>query len=172
MPDAEGSNRSSLADAIGIGTLTRLVPRELVDEVVASAGRREIRRNKLSARVMMYFFMAMALFHGDAYEEVMRKLAKGLDYMGTWRREWNVPSPGGLCRPRLPSDSLPSRCSSGTPPAVSRADSSGGQASVRMLAPPGRAGASGGSRAHGHAAGRPASERCRAAGRSRSAACR
>ena len=106
MPYAEGSDRSSLTDAIGIGTLTRLVPRELVDEVVASAGRREIRRNKLPARVMVYFVMAMALFYGDAYEEVMRKLAGGLDYMATWRREWDVPSPGGLChaRQRLGAD--------------------------------------------------------------------
>ena len=76
---------SSLTDAIGIGTLTRLVPRELVDEVVASEGRKEIRKNKLPARVMVYFVMAMALFYGDSYEEVMRKLADGLDYMGTWR---------------------------------------------------------------------------------------
>jgi hypothetical protein len=30
----------------------------------------------------------------------MRKLADGLDYMGTWRREWEMPSPGGLCHAR------------------------------------------------------------------------
>lgn len=91
---------SSLTDAIGIGTLTRLVPRELVDEVVASEGRKEIRKNKLPARVMVYFVMAMALFYGDSYEEVMRKLADGLDYMGTWREDWETPSPGGLCHAR------------------------------------------------------------------------
>lgn len=100
MPDAEVSDRSSLTDAIGVGTLTRLVPRELVDEVVLSAGRKEIRRNKLPARVMVYFVMAMSLFYGDPYEEVMRKLADGLDYIGTWRREWGMPSPGGLCHAR------------------------------------------------------------------------
>ena len=41
MLEAEGGNSgvsSSLTDAIGIGTLTRLV-RELVDEVVLSLGR-------------------------------------------------------------------------------------------------------------------------------------
>jgi hypothetical protein len=100
MPDAGIGDRSSLVDAIGIGTLTRLVPRELVDEVVSSADRKEIRRNKLPARVMVYFVMAMSLFYGDAYEEVMRKLSDGLDYMGTWRRQWEVPTPGGLCHAR------------------------------------------------------------------------
>jgi transposase IS4-like protein/DDE family transposase len=90
----------SLTDAVGIGTLTRLVPRELVDEVVVSLGRKELRKNKLPARVMVYFVMAMALFYGDGYEEVMRKLAAGLQYLGTWRREWTMPSPGGLCQAR------------------------------------------------------------------------
>jgi Insertion element 4 transposase N-terminal len=53
---------TSLLGVIGIGTLTRLVPRELADEVVSSAGRTEGRRNELPARVMVYFVMAMALF--------------------------------------------------------------------------------------------------------------
>src|ERR1700749_3395412 len=100
MPDGGFGDGLYLADAIGIGTLTRLVPRELVDEVVLSAGRKEIRRNKLPARVMVYFVMAMALFCGDSYEEVMRKLAGGLDYLGTWKREWDVPTPGALCHAR------------------------------------------------------------------------
>lgn len=103
MPETATSSSDilpSLTDAIGIGVLTRLVPRELVDEIIASQGRKEIRKNKLPARVVAYFVMAMALFYGDSYEEVMRKLADGLDYMGTWRGGWEVPSPGGLCRAR------------------------------------------------------------------------
>ncbi len=103
MLEAQGGNSgasSSLTDAIGIGTLTRLVPRELVDEVVLSLGRKEQRKNKLPARVVVYFVMALALFYDDGYEEVMRKLADGLEYLGSWRREWKVPSPGGLCQAR------------------------------------------------------------------------
>jgi hypothetical protein len=103
VPETVASNSDiplSLIDAIGVGVLTRLVPRELVDEVVASEGRKEIRKNKLPARVVVYFVMAMALFYGDSYEEVMRKLAGGLDYMGTWRKGWETPSPGGLCHAR------------------------------------------------------------------------
>jgi hypothetical protein len=54
MPEAESGNSgtSSLTDVIGIGTLTRLIPRELADEVIASLGRKELRKNKLPARVM------------------------------------------------------------------------------------------------------------------------
>jgi hypothetical protein len=91
---------SYLPDSIGIGTLTRLVPRELVDEVVASLGRAETRKSKLPARVVVYFVMALGLFYGDAYEEVMRKLTAGLRYIGTWRREWTVPTSSALCQAR------------------------------------------------------------------------
>jgi hypothetical protein len=91
---------NSMSDRIGVGVLTRLVPRELVDEVVASLGRKELRNKKLPARVMVYFVMAMALFYGEGYEEVMRKLVEGLRYLGTWRREWSMPTPGALCQAR------------------------------------------------------------------------
>ena len=30
----------------------------------------------------------------------MRKLTAGLQYLGTWRRDWKMPSPGGLCQAR------------------------------------------------------------------------
>src|SRR5579859_53126 len=98
--DGVGAAAPYLPDAIGIGTLTRLVPRELVDEITASLDRTEIRRNKIPARVVVYFVMALALFYGDGYEEVMRKLAEGLKYMGTWRRDWTVPTASALCQAR------------------------------------------------------------------------
>jgi hypothetical protein len=97
---SNGSASSALVDAIGIGTLTRLVPRELADEVILSQGRKEQRKNKLPARVVVYSVMALALFYSDGYEEVMRKLADGLKYIGTWQREWEVPTVSGLCHAR------------------------------------------------------------------------
>jgi hypothetical protein len=89
-----------LPDRIGVGVLTRLVPRELVDEVVLAAGRREHRKRLLPARVVVYFVMGLALFYGDAYEEVMRKLAAGLKTLRVWRREWAVPTSGALTQAR------------------------------------------------------------------------
>lgn len=103
MPEDEtgGVVPHSLTDAIGIGTLTRVVPRELVDEVAGSLGHSDARRGgKVPVRVAVYFVMAMALFYGDSYEEVMRKLVSGLRYIGTWRREWDVPSASGISQAR------------------------------------------------------------------------
>jgi len=69
-----------LTDRIGLGVLTRLVHRDLVDEVLAQTDRTERRRRLLPARVVVYFVLAMTLFFDDAYEEVMRKLIEGLRF--------------------------------------------------------------------------------------------
>ena len=88
-----------LTDRIGIGVLTRLVPRDLVDEVLAETGRREKRSRLLPAHVVVYFVMAMAVFR-DGYEEVIRRLAGGLAFMRAWRKDWAVPTTGAISQAR------------------------------------------------------------------------
>lgn len=98
----------SLTDRIGIGVLTRLVPHELVEEVVARTGKGERRRRSLPARVVVYFVLALALFSHDSYEEVMRKLVHGLDFIGTWKTGWQLPTTSAMAqaRKRLGADPL------------------------------------------------------------------
>jgi hypothetical protein len=90
----------ALTDRIGVGVLTRLVSRDLVDEVLAETGKVEQRRRLLPARVVVYYVMALCLFFGDAYEEVMRKLVGGLQFLRVWDRQWVVPSASALCQAR------------------------------------------------------------------------
>src|SRR5436189_16604 len=71
-----------LSDRIAIGVLTSTYPPALVDQVVAEAGRREERQRLLPARVVVWLVLAMALFSGQAYEEVARLLAGGLGWAG------------------------------------------------------------------------------------------
>jgi hypothetical protein len=99
---------ASLPDRIALGVLTRLVTRELVDDVLASTGRKEERRRLLPARAVVYFVLALALFYGDSYEEVMRKLVQGLSWLAIWKKEWHVPSSSALAqaRERLGSEPL------------------------------------------------------------------
>lgn len=99
---------ASLPDKIALGVLTRLVTRELVEDVVARTGRREQRRRLLPARVTVYFVLALALFYGDSYEEVMRKLVQGLSWLAIWKKEWHVPTGSALAqaRERLGSEPL------------------------------------------------------------------
>ena len=82
-----------LTDRIGIGVLTRLIDRDLVDEVLAETGRAEQRTRLLPARVVVYYVLGLCLFFGDAYEEVMRLLVAGLRFPGHGRR-------AGRFRPR------------------------------------------------------------------------
>jgi hypothetical protein len=90
-----------LTDAIGVGVLTRLLDRDLVDEVIVAADRREKRVRLLPARVVVYYVLALCLFFGDSYEEVMRKLSHGLRAVGSWRKEWTLPTVGAISKARM-----------------------------------------------------------------------
>ena len=63
-----------------MGTLTRMFPPELVDEVIEVTGTREVRRRLLPARLVMYFVLALWLFRGRncGYGQVMSKLVESL----------------------------------------------------------------------------------------------
>jgi hypothetical protein len=74
--------------------------RDLVDEVLLSTGRTEQRVRLLPARVVVYFVMGLCLFRGESYEEVMRRLAQGLRFLGSWSDKWRVPTAGALTRAR------------------------------------------------------------------------
>ena len=89
-----------LTDQIGIGVLTRLIDRDLVDDVLAETGRVEKRSRLLPARVVVYYVLALCLFFGDAYEEVMRLLVAGLLFTGAWQKDWQVPTTGAIAQAR------------------------------------------------------------------------
>ena len=63
-----------LTDRIGLGVLTRLIGRDVIDEVLAETGRTERRSRLLPARVVVYYVLALCLFFGEGYEEVIRRL--------------------------------------------------------------------------------------------------
>ena len=97
-----------LSDHISIGVLTRVFPPELVDRVVAEAGRAERRQRLLPARVVVYYVLGLALFGQASYEEVMRMLVDGLSWQSGWRRRWRVPTKAALfqARKRLGAEPL------------------------------------------------------------------
>lgn len=90
-----------LSDHISIGVLTRVFPPELVDRVVAQAGRVERRSRLLPARVVVYYVLGLALYSSSSYEEVIRMLVDGLSWQAGWRRPWSVPSKGALSQARF-----------------------------------------------------------------------
>lgn len=100
MTSETDSETVRITDAIGIGVLTRMFRRDLVDDVIASCGRQEVRSRLLPARVVVYYVLCLTLFYGDAYEEVMRKLVGGLKFLRNWSFEWKVPSTSAISQAR------------------------------------------------------------------------
>jgi hypothetical protein len=82
-----------LSDHISIGVLTRVFPPEVVDRVVAKAGRGERRQRFLPARVVVYSVLGFALYSSSSYEEVIRTLVDGMAWASGWHGR-------GACRPR------------------------------------------------------------------------
>ncbi len=89
-----------LSDHISIGVLTVVFPPELVDRVVAGAGRTQVRHRLLPARVVVYYVLGLALFSQASYEEVMRNLVEGLSWESGWAQAWSVPTKAALFKAR------------------------------------------------------------------------
>jgi hypothetical protein len=84
-----------LPQRIAIGLLTKVFPPNLVDDVVDRAGARGQRERELSARLTVYFALALWLFVRSGYEYVMACVMDGM----VWARR----SPGGRRVPRASS---------------------------------------------------------------------
>jgi hypothetical protein len=89
-----------LSDYLSLGVIARVYRRDLVDEVIAETRSKEKRTRLLPARLVAYYVIALALFFGEAYEEVMRKMVGGLRFVSAWERAWRVPTPSALCQAR------------------------------------------------------------------------
>jgi hypothetical protein len=88
-------------DQTSLGVLASSVPRDVIDDAVAAAGRQAKRSDgKLPPHVMVYFAMAMALFADEDYEEVAARLAGALGSWGCWDARWGAPTSGGITRAR------------------------------------------------------------------------
>ncbi|MFF8670045.1 transposase domain-containing protein [Streptomyces sp. NPDC015242] len=80
-----------------IGILTKVFTAELVDAAIAKHDRAERRRRLLSARLVVYFVLALCLFARESYEEVLRVLTSGIPGSRTLARV----NRSSLCRARV-----------------------------------------------------------------------
>ncbi len=89
-----------LSDLVSVGVLTRVFPPELVDEVIAEAGRTEQRNRSLPARVMAYFAVGMALYSEGSYADVLGQLTDGLAWASGWADSYTTPSKSAIFQAR------------------------------------------------------------------------
>lgn len=90
----------SLSDHLAVGALARVFPPELVDRVVAEAGRTERRERLLPARLVVYYVLGLALYGSRSYAEVMRNVVAGLSCRPGWRPPQAMPTKAALFRAR------------------------------------------------------------------------
>ena len=102
MGKESGVTRQSgrLTDHVALGVLSSVIHRDIIDDVIRESGKREARSRLLPAHVVVYYVLALNLFFGEAYEEVMRQLVNGLRFLGNWRDHWTVPSTSAISQAR------------------------------------------------------------------------
>ena len=84
-----------------------MFPPDVVDQVVAAAGRTEKRHRSLPARVMAYFAIGMGLYSEGSYEDVMGQLTDGLSWASGWAEKYTMPSKSGIFQARVRLGSKP-----------------------------------------------------------------
>lgn len=89
-----------MSDHLSLGVIARVYRRDQVDDAVTRTGRREKRQRLLPARLVVYYVIALGLFFGEAYQEVMRKMVGGLKFVAAWEKAWTVPTASALCQAR------------------------------------------------------------------------
>ncbi|WP_405861931.1 IS4 family transposase [Streptomyces sp. NBC_00090] len=87
-----------------LGELTRIIPFEMVDEVLAEAGRTQQRIRDLPSRVVVYLLLAGALFPGIGWQQVWQRLTAGLDGLRTV-----APTAGAMAQARRRVGTAPLR---------------------------------------------------------------
>jgi hypothetical protein len=89
-----------LTDHVTLGVLSSVIHRDVIDDVIRETGKREERSRLLPAHVVVYYVLALNLFFGEAYEEVMRQLVNGLRFLGNWRDNWKIPTTSAISQAR------------------------------------------------------------------------
>lgn len=96
-----------LPDRISIGVLARTFSAELLDEVIDTAGVRELRSRLLPARLMMVFTLACWLFMRSGYGLVLAKLVDSHAVEGPGWGSWQAPSTGSITKAKAKLGAAP-----------------------------------------------------------------
>jgi Insertion element 4 transposase N-terminal/Transposase DDE domain len=72
---------SRITDYISLGVIAKSFPVSRVHSVVAATNRTSLRQRDLPAQVVVYYVIALALYMGSSYREVLRCLLEGVRWL-------------------------------------------------------------------------------------------
>lgn len=78
---AELPGGARITDYISLGVVAKSFPRETVQAVLEQTGKASQRQRDLPAHVMVYYVIALALYTGVSYREVLRCLLQGVEWL-------------------------------------------------------------------------------------------
>ena len=71
-----------LADYLSTGLMARICPPDEVASALKATGRQSIRQRDLPAHAVAYYVMALSLYRGVNYQEVLRVVTEGMQMLG------------------------------------------------------------------------------------------
>src|SRR5438477_13197200 len=79
---------SRVTDYISLGVVSRAIPREKIDSILASTGKASVRQRELPAHLVVYYVIALALYMQSSYREVLRSEERrvGKECRSGWSR--------------------------------------------------------------------------------------
>jgi hypothetical protein len=80
MANNKGQNQTGTkpCDLINLGVITRTFPRAIIDRVLQETDTASERKRDLPAHVVIYYVIAMTIYMGQSYREILRILLEGL----------------------------------------------------------------------------------------------
>lgn len=93
-------DQARIADFMSAGILARSCPRDVVDQVLAKHGKTSQRERDLPAYAVVDYVMALCLYAGVAYGEVLRCLVEGLQFLRGPGKTLRLPGKSGISQAR------------------------------------------------------------------------
>jgi len=90
----------TVGERLSIGALFQAFPLRKVKAVLRSEGKASVRERALPNHVVIYYVLMLALFMGDSYREVMRRLLEGLRHARRATGEVKVLGKSGISQAR------------------------------------------------------------------------
>jgi len=97
---AELPKGSRITDYISLGVLSKTFPPEKVTQVLERTGKVSQRQRDLPAHVVIYYVMALGLFMGVSYREVLRCLLEGVTWLKSPGAKVKVAGKSGISQAR------------------------------------------------------------------------
>ena len=101
-----------ITDYVGLGVVAKYLPIGKIKDAVDRCGKTDRRLRDLPTHLVVYFVVAMALFMGSSYHEILRCLLEGLQWIKGPKKPIRITGKSGIsqARKRLGPDPLKMLC--------------------------------------------------------------